>query len=151
MSLSDRIASARQQQDLDAFAADIAEIERRRRLDVASAPQGSGLHWLAEETELERLGRELALDSRELAAAIGISDVMLMRWQRGLLEPSAPTAERLDRIRQFHARLTSIFEPYQARDWMRSPNPRLDEAIPAELLIAGALHRLEAALDYLES
>jgi transcriptional regulator with XRE-family HTH domain len=151
MSLSDRIASARIQRNLDTFALEVAEFERRKRCQSVPAKASSSLHWIPEETELELMSRELTLSAHELATVVGISDVMLVRLQRGLVQPSASTAEQLDRVRRFHARVLSILEPYRVPEWMRTPNPGLAFETPAEVLIAGELHRLEAALDFLES
>lgn len=151
MSLSDRIASAQIQRSLDTFALEVAEIERRKRCPSVPTKSSSSLHWLPEETELELLSRELTLSTHELATVVGISDVMLVRLQRGLLQPSTRTIEQLNRIRRFRARVFSILEPYRVPEWMRTPNPVLAFETPAEVLIAGALYRLEAALDFLES
>ena len=85
-----------------------------------------------------------------MAAAIGMSDVMLERWNRGLLQPSGQTAERLARIKQLHRRLYSMFQPYQVLSWMRTENAQLGFESPVDMLVAGQLHKVEAALDYLE-
>ena len=150
MTLSDRIEQARNRRNLEAYAAEVSEVERRKRLDTIAAQKTSGLHWLAEESDLEILRRELTLDLSELAAAVGVSEQMLVRFQRGFVEPAPHTEERLDRIYRFRDRLYAVFEPYQAREWMRTPNERIELEIPVELLVAGAIHRIETALGFLE-
>lgn len=150
MTLSDRIEQARNRRNLEAYVSEVSEVERRKRLEAQPAQRTSGLHWLAEESHLEILRRELTLDISEMAAAVGVTEQMLVRFQRGFVEPSPHTEERLDRIDQFRDRLYRVFEPYQAREWMRTPNERIELEVPAELLVAGAIHRIETALEFLE-
>jgi DNA-binding transcriptional regulator YiaG len=148
MSLSDRIAQVQQQRETGHLGG--AQAGGFERKQTSPFTRATGSLSLPGETELTLLCRELAVDTRSMAAAIGMSETMLERWQRGLLQPSGSAADRLARVKDLHRRLYSMFQPYQVLSWMRTENGQLGFAAPVDVLAQGQLHRVEAALDYLE-
>lgn len=149
MSLSDRIAQAQHQRETGPLGAGYTTGTFERK-QTSPFTRQTGSLALAGESELTLLCRELAIDSKGMAAAIGMDDVMMERWQRGLLQPSGATADQLRRIKELHRRLYTMFQPYQVLSWMRTENAQLGFSSPVEMLSQGQLHKVEAALDYLE-
>jgi hypothetical protein len=149
MSLSDRIAHVQQQRETGPLGTGYTSGHFERKQTSPFTRQTGSLS-LAGESELTLLCRELAIDAKSMAVAIGMSDVMMERWNRGLLQPSGQTAERLARVKELHRRLYSMFQPYQVLSWMRTENAQLGFMSPVDVLAQGNLHRVEAALDYLE-
>lgn len=149
MSLSDRIAQAQQQRETGPLGVGYTTGGFERKQTSPFTRQTGSLS-LAGESELTLLCRELAVDTRTMAAAIGMNDVMVERWQRGLLQPSGAAAERLARLKELHRRLYSMFQPYQVLSWMRTENAQLGFAAPVDVLAQGQLHKVEAALDFLD-
>lgn len=113
--------------------------------------RGAGTLSLGGQATFEQLSRELALDKETLALVLGMSDLMLEGWQRGIQQPAGSSMELLDRVRRLHRRLYALRPPHEALNWLRAPNEHLHFQAPVDILIGGGLHRVEAALDHLEA
>ena len=121
------------------------------RRQTSPFSRGTGSLSLAGETCFDQLSRELALDSQTLALVLGMTDLMLERWQRGILQPTGSSLQQLERVTRLHQRLYALFQPSQVLAWMRKPNEHLHYQVPVDVLIGGGLHRVEGALDHLEA
>lgn len=149
MSLTDRLNLVQRYREtgpLESTASD----ESWNRRQTSPFSRGTGSLTLAGETAFDQLSRELALDTETLAMVLGMTDLMLERWQRGILQPTGSSLQQLERVKRLHRRLYSLFQPYQVLEWLRKPNEQLFFRVPLDVLISGGLHRVEAALDYLE-
>jgi hypothetical protein len=149
MSLTDRLNLVQRHRETGSLNPATSE-ETWTRRQTSPFTRGTGSLSLAGETTFDQLSRELALDSQTLALVLGMTDLMLERWQRGILQPTGSSLQQLERVKRLHQRLYALFQPYQALAWMRKPNEHLHYQVPVDVLISGGLHRVEAALDHLE-
>lgn len=149
MSLTDRLSLGHRQRDTGSLDPTPTDQTWTRR-QTSPFTRGTGSLSLAGETAFDQLSRELALDGQTLAIILGMTDLMLERWQRGIMQPSGSSLQQLDRVKRVHKRLYAMFQPYQALEWMRKPNEQLHYQAPVDVLIGGGLHKVEAALDHLE-
>src|SRR4051812_9459112 len=150
MSLTDRLNRAQLERNPAALSASTLTATWERK-QTSPFSRNTGSLALSGETEIETLARELALSKADLASAIGMNLAMVDRWLRGLVPPSGATAGRLETLRAIHSRLYAIFQPYQALDWLRTANAEIGFSTPADSLAIGQIHRVELALDELES
>ncbi len=90
---------------------------------------------------------DLGLTDEEIAAALGVTSRALARWRLGQSYPQQESRTRLARLLKLCERLHEDFEgKAAARLWMRMENVALGLLTPAEVLKAGRLDRVEAAL-----
>lgn len=150
MSLTDRLSLGNRHRDTGSLESRSTDESWLRRQTGPLFSRGTGSLPPASETSFDQLSRELALDSQTLALVLGMTDLMLDRWQRGSAQPTDASLQRLDWVTRLHRKLYSLFQPHQALEWLRRPNEQLHYQAPADVLISGGLHRVEAALDHLE-
>lgn len=150
MSLTDRLSLVHRQRETGSLTSSAAD-EGWLRRQTSPFSRGTGSLSIAGETAFDQLSRELALDSQTLALVLGMTDLMLEGWQRGIQQPNGSSLQQLDRVKQLHRRLYGRLQPHQVRKWLRTPNEHLHYQVPVDVLIGGGLHRVEAALDHLEA
>ena len=148
MSFTDRLSLTHRQRDTGSLEPRQPDENWVRR---QTSPFSRGTGSLSGETTFDQLSRELALDSQTLALVLGMTDLMLERWQRGILQPDGSVLQQLDRVKSVHRRLYARFQPQQVLAWLRKPNELLHYQAPVDVLIGGGLHRVEAALDHLDA
>jgi uncharacterized protein (DUF2384 family) len=95
---------------------------------------------------------DTGLADDELAPALGVTPRALARWRAGASYPQREARSRLARLLRLDERIRAAFEGDEAvRQWLRAENAALGLLTPAEVLKAGRLDRVEAALTALES
>ena len=101
---------------------------------------------------LSRLQQDLGLSDGDLAAALTVSSRSLERWRVGATYPQHEGRARLVQLLALHDDLIAGFgDAEAARTWLRTPNHYLGQLTPIEVVRAGRLDRVAAALLALES
>ena len=149
MCLTVRLNRAQMERQTGSLPAEQIEYSWERK-QTSPFTRSTGSLALNGESELDTLARELAMSRDDLGGAIGMSPAMMDRWLRGIVSPSAITADRLDALRDIHRRLYANFQAYQVLDWLRTPNAELGFSAPADALCMGQMARVALALDELE-
>lgn len=98
------------------------------------------------------LRHDLTLSDTDLIGALDIDARTLGRWRKSDCYPQKEARTRLDRLMHIHERLVDFFTDAQTvRFWMRADSRYLGGLKPAEVLRAGRIDRVEAALEALAS
>ena len=101
---------------------------------------------------MTRLRDDLGLDERGLAQALGVDRRTLARWSSGETYPQRDARARLQELAALHAYLGAMWRSrHAARRWLHRPSPFLGHAEPIDLVRAGRLDRVEAALEAINS
>ena len=101
---------------------------------------------------IRRLEEDFGLDDRGLAQALGVDRRTLGRWATGANYPRTDARKRLQKLVELHALLMLMWTtPDGARAWLHRPSPFLGHTEPIELVRAGRLDRVEAALEAINS
>jgi uncharacterized protein (DUF2384 family) len=101
---------------------------------------------------IERLGVDLGLSNEDVARAVNSSVRTIERWRSGQAYPQTAMRRRLGELVEFHRHLLETFAtPDAARAWLHQVNRNLAGLTPTEVLRAGRLDRVEAALEALDS
>jgi uncharacterized protein (DUF2384 family) len=103
-------------------------------------------------TVLSSLEHDLTLSDKILTAVLDVDARTLDRWRKGDCYPQKEARARIDRLMAIHRRLVDFFtEKQYVRSWMRTDSRYLGGLKPAEVLGAGRIDRVEAALEALAS
>lgn len=101
---------------------------------------------------IAQLQQDLGLDERGLAQALGVERRTLARWSGGESYPQREARGRLQELVALHAYLGAMWRSRDAaRRWLHRPSPFLGHAEPIDLVRAGRLDRVEAALEAINS
>ena len=94
----------------------------------------------------------LGLSRGEIANALGASPRTVERWHAGQTYPQHEARERLAELVAVEAHLGETFDDLESRSaWLHSGNPYLGGLTPLEVVRAGRVDRVEAALEALDS
>jgi hypothetical protein len=95
--------------------------------------------------------QDLGLSPEIIATALGVEKRSVIRWRSGNDYPRTRVRSALAELYELHDRLLHTFSPEDVRDWLREPNESVAGLSPLELLRAGRIDRVAAALYALES
>ena len=100
---------------------------------------------------IAQLEQDLALSSRDLAGAVGVSIRTVDRWHHGAL-PQTEAPRRLDALVALHGRLSETFASLEdARAWLHHPNHYLRGLSPADALRTGNPEQVHRALEVIDA
>jgi uncharacterized protein (DUF2384 family) len=95
---------------------------------------------------------EFGLNESDLAQILSIDPRTLRRWRTGEAHPQHEARARLVALQRLARRLQDTFTSVQAiQSWLRHSNRYLSQLSPAEVLRAGRIDRVDAALEALDS
>ncbi len=122
-------------------------------MSAASFPQPASPRLeVAPHLAIQRLGEELGLSSKDLAAALDVDRRTLERWLSSETYPRRATRRRLAVLLHLDERLHETFTGLEgAREWLHGPNRYLGGMRPIEAVRAGRFDRVEAALEGIDS
>lgn len=106
----------------------------------------------AETSAVLRAFRNLAIPPSQQSALLDIDSATLDAYQDGkTLADDLTLLARVRLVMAIHKALHHLFAgmPAQAREWLRTQNPRFDQAIPLDLMLA-SLDGLKIVRSYLE-
>ena len=102
--------------------------------------------------KIDELSENLGITVEILVSAIGVSARSVERWRTGDSFPQHDARERIERLRALKVQLYDTFATADAvHAWMRTNNRYLSGLSPIEVLRAGRIDRIEAALEVLAS
>jgi len=100
---------------------------------------------------IDGLMQSLDVSKEVLAGAMTVDARAIDRWRSGESFPQKDSRRRLDQLSQVKEHLYQTFNSAQAvHAWMHSDSPYLGGLKPAEVLRAGRIDRIEAALSALD-
>ena len=97
------------------------------------------------ETKLRAVAADLGSQA-EVARALGVSRSRVSRWL-GDETPDAENRRKLDGVEFVLSRLLAAFEPAAARKWLYGLNAHLGDRRPIDLLAAGRVAEVVAAIE----
>ena len=101
---------------------------------------------------IEQIEGTLGLSELELAQALRSNPRTVERWKAGSHYPQRDARERLAALEALTQHLTRTFATSEAiGSWVHTPSRYLAGLTPAEVLLAGRIDRVEAALEALDS
>ena len=101
---------------------------------------------------LEQLETQFGLSSGQLATAVGTTSRTLDRWRTGESFPQREARHRLDHLIALSERLDETFAtPESVLAWLRANSTYLGGLKPVEVLQAGRVDRVLAAIEALDS
>lgn len=100
---------------------------------------------------LTRHERDMGLTPAELAAALGVSQRTIGRWQAGETVPQRAARAELAELAELYQHLFRTFEDEAVPVWLRTPSRYLGGVMPVEMVRLGRLERVEAALEAIDS
>ena len=101
---------------------------------------------------LNQLCTHLALDSEELATALGVTPRTVDRWQTEQAIPQRATRERIGQLLDLERELQETFNSLEAiHTWLNTDNHYLGGIKPVEALRVGRYDRAQVALEALTS
>jgi transcriptional regulator with XRE-family HTH domain len=100
---------------------------------------------------LEFLDRDLGPTTEELSSGLGVEKRTIERWREQATVPQGKTYRRLAELDELRTLLLELYEPAEAREWMRSDNPYLGGMTPADAIRAGRIDRARAAIEAIAS
>jgi len=101
---------------------------------------------------LAELEGELGLGESNLTQILSIDPRTLRRWRTGQAHPQHEAWARLFALQKLSRRLQETFTSVQAiRSWLHHSNRYLSQLSPVEVLRAGRIDRVDAALEALDS
>ena len=107
------------------------------------------------ETAVSRLiaGLKLygGLKGRDIANIIGVSPPTVTRWGKGEGSPTIDKQTEIAELRWVAERLSDFYEPDDARLWLQSPHPQLQDQRPYELINQGRTSEVLEILERLDS
>ena len=96
--------------------------------------------------------KDLAIDNRTVAGAVAVDESAVKRWVTGASFPQHEKRERLQALLDVRDHVRDTFDTAEAaRSWMHANNRYLSGLSPADVLLAGRIDRVEAALTVLDS
>jgi uncharacterized protein (DUF2384 family) len=100
---------------------------------------------VATQEKVRALGEDFA-SLREVADILGVDVAQISRWRRGGGIDEA-NALRVDLLEFVMAQLLRIYDRQTARDWLFGLNPNLADRRPLDLIRAGRVHEVIAAVE----
>jgi hypothetical protein len=101
---------------------------------------------------VKMLDADLGLTMKDLQVILDTDPRNISRWIAELSYPQREARRRLAELIQLDRRLREAFTAMEgARDWLRDPSRYLAGLTPLEVLRAGRVDRVEAALVALEA
>lgn len=101
---------------------------------------------------LDRIEAEFGLSQDQLATTIGTTPRTLERWRLGESFPQRESRQRLDSLVALGARLRETFSsPGAISLWLHTNSTYLGRLRPVDVLRAGRIDRVDAALEALDS
>ena len=100
---------------------------------------------VATQDKVRALGEDFA-SLREVADVLGVDVAQISRWRRGGGIDEA-NALRVDLLEFVMAQLLRIYDRQTARDWLFGLNPNLGDRRPLDLIRAGRVHDVIAAVE----
>ncbi len=98
------------------------------------------------------LTRDLGIDNRIVAGGVGADESAVKRWITGASFPQHEKRERLQALLDVRDHVLDTFDTAEAvHEWMHADNRYLSGLSPANVLLAGRVDRVEAALTVLDS
>jgi hypothetical protein len=99
--------------------------------------------------KLESIERKGAMRSVDVANLLGTRPETVSRWNLGKAFPRSDAERTLLDLEYLVDLLSEIYQPEEARSWFYSRQKLLGGEAPAELIRAGKIHELIAAVDRL--
>ncbi|ANC90504.1 DUF2384 domain-containing protein [Azospirillum humicireducens] len=99
--------------------------------------------------KLESLHRKGAMRNVDVANLLGAAPDQVARWDQGRDFPVPEARKRLVDAEFIVDQLSDLYEPEEARQWLFTPQPRLNHAIPATLIQQGRVDEVQAVLNQL--
>lgn len=90
-----------------------------------------------------------ALKSSDVANITGKSAATVSRWVNGQAEPHPKTQILISELRYIVDRLAEFYSPSEARLWLYSRHPLLNDKIPIELIFEGRADEVIVAIEQL--
>ena len=104
------------------------------------------------EAVLEQLEARFGLSTNQLAMTLGTTTRTLERWRSGESFPQRESRQRLDHLMDLGERLHETFATTEALStWLGTNNTYLGGLKPVEVLQAGRVDRVLAAIEALDS
>lgn len=100
---------------------------------------------------IQRLQRNLGLTDAEVLRVLDVAPPAHGGRQRGLAASEQRSRERLCQLEALDLRLQKTFEAESVMQWLRQSNRYLGGRTPLELMLAGRIGRVDAALEALDS
>lgn len=101
---------------------------------------------------IEQIEYDPGLSTDDLARALHVTPRTLARWRAGDSHPQRDARQRLMSLVELQRHLTDTFrDATAARQWLQDPNRYLGWLAPLEVLRAGRVDRVEAALVALDA
>lgn len=98
------------------------------------------------------LMNDLGVDNRAVAGALHADESAVKRWLAGAHYPQRDSRARLDTLIALRDHVMDTFDESEAvRAWMHTDNRYLGWLSPANVLLAGRIDRVEAALAVLDA
>ena len=100
---------------------------------------------------LEELKSEGGLQGKDVANIVNVSPATVSRWSGGLATPDLRTQTVIAALAYVIRRLADFYEPSEARLWLNSKHPLLDNARPIDLIRVGNAEAVLAVIDRLDA
>jgi transcriptional regulator with XRE-family HTH domain len=96
--------------------------------------------------ELEVLAKQFG-NQAQLALALDVEKSSVTRWLQGKDKPAGESEERITALRYLAFRLSRIFHPEVANDWLCGINAFLGNQRPMDLIRTGRISEVIAAIE----
>lgn len=107
------------------------------------------------ETAVSRLVEDLkeygGLKGRDIANILGVSPPTVTRWSQGEANPTIDKQTAMAQLRWVAQRLSDFYAPDEARLWLQSPHPQLQNARPYDLIVEGRTSEVLEIIERLDS
>lgn len=107
------------------------------------------------ETAVSRLVEDLkeygGLKGRDIANILGVSPPTVTRWSQGEASPTIDKQTAMAQLRWVAQRLSDFYEPDEARLWLQSPHPQLQNARPYDLIVEDRTSEVLEVIERLDS
>jgi transcriptional regulator with XRE-family HTH domain len=101
---------------------------------------------------IEELKTQLGLSNKDLADALDVSQATVRRWSADTAYPQHDARESLEKLLALQQHLLETFStPEAARSWLHGESRYLGGLSPLDALRVRKFHRVEAALEALDS
>jgi transcriptional regulator with XRE-family HTH domain len=101
---------------------------------------------------LDGLRNQLGLTNKDLADALNVSPATIRRWSTDAAFPQHEARENLETLLALQQHLLETFNsPEAARTWLHAESNYLGGLSPLDALRVRKFHRVEAALEALDS
>jgi transcriptional regulator with XRE-family HTH domain len=137
--------------NLDAYTYPCIKRSCRTLCDNVEAGEQMAILDVAPRRAILDLEEHLGLTPEIMASALGVEKRSIARWRSGTEYPRAKSRAALSTLHELHDRPLYTFTPRDAQDWLRENNEYLAGLTPLEVLQAGRVDRVTAALEALDS